>query len=119
VFEPSHDTQKLLARFIDAEDLLATDYLFTSTRPVNGPEKPLSERAYLNLVKNWVAYAGLNPEAYGTHSIRRARPALIYRKTGNIRACQIMLGHKTIASTQLYLGVEEDETLDLARQFEM
>jgi site-specific recombinase XerD len=75
--------------------------------------------AYLKPVKKWVAFAGLNPAVYGTHSIRRARPALIYRKTGNIRACQIMLGHKTIASTQLYLGVEEEETLDLARQFEM
>ena len=101
--------------------MLATDYLFTRTRtrPQPGPLKPLSERAYLKLVKKWVAFAGLNPEIYGTHSIRRARPALIYRKTGNIRACQIMLGHKTIASTQLYLGVEEEETLDLARQFEM
>lgn len=119
VFEPSHDTQKLLRRHIEAADLLATDYLFTSTRPQRGPLKPLSERTYLKLVKKWVAFAGLNPEIYGTHSIRRARPALIYRKTGNIRACQIMLGHKTIASTQLYLGVEEEETLDLARQFEM
>jgi len=117
VFEPSRDTQKLLRRHIEVADLLATDYLFTSPQP--GPLKPLSERAYLKLVKKWVAFAGLNPEIYGTHSIRRARPALIYRKTGNIRACQIMLGHKTIASTQLYLGVEEEETLDLARQFEM
>ncbi len=119
VFEPSRDTQKLLRRHIEAADLLATDYLFTSTRPQPGPLKPLSERAYLKLVKKWVTFAGLNPEIYGTHSIRRARPALIYRKTGNIRACQIMLGHKTIASTQLYLGVEEEETLNLARQFEM
>jgi integrase len=119
VFEPSRNTQKLLRRHIDAGDLLSTDYLFTSTRPQRGPLKPLSERAYLKLVKKWVAFGGLNPEVYGTHSIRRARPALIYRKTGNIRACQIMLGHKTIASTQLYLGVEEEETLDLARQFEL
>ena len=119
VFEPSRDTQKLLRQHIDAGDLLATDFLFTNTRPQRDPLKPLSERAYLKLVKKWVAFGGLNPEIYGTHSIRRARPALIYRKTGNIRACQIMLGHKTIASTQLYLGVEEEETLDLVRQFEM
>jgi hypothetical protein len=58
-------------------------------------------------------------QSLGTHSIRRARLTLIYRKTGNIRACQIMLGHKTIASTQLYLGVEEEETLDPARHFQM
>lgn len=119
VFEPGRDTQKLIQAHVETNDLLATDYLFTSARPLSGPLKHLSERAYLNLAKKWVGYAGLNPEIYGTHSIRRSRPAFLYRKTGNIRACQIMLGHKTIASTQLYLGVEEDETLSLARQFEL
>ena len=119
VFEPSRDTQKLLQRHIDAEDLLTTDFLFFSSQGKTAVNKSLSERAYLNLVKKWVAFAGLNPVTYGTHSLRRARPALIFRKTGNIRACQIILGHKTIASTQLYLGVEEEETLSLARQFEM
>ena len=119
VFEPSRDTQKLLHRHIEAQDLLATEFLFFSSQGKTAMGKALSERAYLNLVKKWVTFAGLSPDTYGTHSIRRARPALIYRKTGNIRACQIMLGHKTIASTQLYLGVEEDETLNLARQFEL
>lgn len=119
VFAPSRDTQKLLRRHIEAEDLLATDFLFVSAQGRTKAGQSLSERAYLNLVKKWVTFAGLNPETYGTHSIRRARPALIYRKTANIRACQIMLGHKTIASTQRYLGVEEEETLDLARQFEL
>jgi len=119
VFEPSSDTRKLLGRHIEAEDLLSTDWLFISMQRRGGPEKPLSERAYLKLVKKWVSYAGLNPELYGTHSIRRSRPAYLYRKTGNLRACQIMLGHKSLASTQLYLGVEEEETLSLARQFEL
>ena len=119
VFEPSSDTRKLLGRHIEAEDLLSTDWLFISMQRRGGPEKPLSERAYLKLVKKCVSYAGLNPELYGTHSIRRSRPAYLYRKTGNLRACQIMLGHKSLASTQLYLGVEEEETLSLARQFEL
>lgn len=119
VFEPSRDTQKLLWRHIEGEDLISTDFLFTSLQPRSGPVKPLGERAYLNLVKKWVGYAGLSPEVYGTHSIRRSRPAYLYRKTGNLRACQIMLGHKSLSSTQLYLGVEEEETLSLARQFEL
>jgi integrase len=88
-FEPGRDAHKLLQRHIKTGDLLSTDYLFTSIRPPTGPRKPLSERVYLKLVKKWVAFAGLNPEVYGTHSIRRARPALIYRKTGNIRAATI------------------------------
>ena len=119
VFEPSRDTQKMLWRYIEAEDLVSTDFLFTSLQPQQGQAKPISERAYLNLVKKWVSYAGLNPEVYGTHSIRRSRPAYLYRKTSNLRACQIMLGHKSLASTQLYLGIEEEEALSLARQFEL
>lgn len=119
VFEPGRDSQKLLRRYIDAADLVSTDYLFTSSRRQKAPRTPISERAYLNLVKKWVSFCGLNAEAYGTHSIRRSRPAYLYRKTGNLRACQIMLGHSTIASTQIYLGVEEEETLALARQFEL
>ncbi|MBD3663780.1 tyrosine-type recombinase/integrase [Sulfitobacter aestuariivivens] len=119
VFEPCRDTKKLLWRHIEAEDLMSTDWLFTSSRPGSGPEKQISDRAYLNLVKKWIGYAGLSPEIYGTHSIRRSRPAYLYRKTGNLRACQIMLGHKSLSSTQLYLGVEEEETLSLARQFEL
>lgn len=119
VFEPSRDTKKLLGRHIDGEDLLSTDFLFTSLQRATGPETPISERAYLKLVKKWVSFAGLDPVLYGTHSIRRTRPAYLYRKTGNLRACQIMLGHKSLASTQLYLGVEEEETLALAREFEL
>jgi integrase len=88
-FEPSRDTHKLLQRHIEAGDLLSTDYLFTSIQPPTGPRKPLSERVYLKLVKKWVAFACLNLEVYGTHSIRRARPALIYRRIGNIRAATI------------------------------
>lgn len=117
VFEPTRDTQKLVLRHIEAGDLVSTDFLFSGLRAQAGPVKPISERGYLNLVKKWVGYAGLNPAIYGTHSIRRSRPAFLYRKTGNLRACQIMLGHTTIASTQKYLGVEEEETLALAREF--
>lgn len=119
VFEPSRDTQKLLLRYIEDAELLSTDHLFTRQQGNHEQRKPISERAYLNLVKKWVGYAGLNPEVYGTHSLRRSRPAYLYKKTGNLRACQIMLGHKTIASTQLYLGIEEEEALTLAREFEL
>lgn len=119
VFEPTMGSRKLLARLIEVEDLMPTDFLFSRSNHQKERRTAITPRAYLNLVKKWVGYAGLNPEAYGTHSIRRSRPAYLYRKTGNLRACQIMLGHTTIASTQKYLGVEEEEALALARQFEL
>ena len=69
----SRDTQKLLQRHIEASDLLSTDYWFTSTRPPTGPLTSISVLAYRSFVKEWVAFAVLNPAIYGTHSIRRAR----------------------------------------------
>ena len=116
-FEPSPDTKKLLRKFIDEAELVSTDYLFCGTRGLGRAGKPMSERAYHKRVKAWVASIGLSPENYGTHSLRRSRPAYLYKKTGNLRACQIMLGHQNIATTQRYLGVEEAETLALAREF--
>ena len=116
-FEPGPDTKKLLRRLVEEAGLLSTDFLFTGTRGRGGGGKPMSERAYQKRVKAWVAGIGLAPERYGTHSLRRSRPAYLYKKTGNLRACQIMLGHRTIATTQRYLGIEEAETLALAREF--
>jgi site-specific recombinase XerD len=64
-----------------------------------------------------VSYAGLHPDIYGTHSLRRSRPAYVYAKTRNLRACQLMLGHVSISTTQRYLGIEYAEALELARQY--
>jgi site-specific recombinase XerC len=60
----------------------------------------------------------LDSSAYGTHSMRRAKAAQIYRKTGNLRAVQLLLGHTKLESTVRYLGIEVDDTLTLAEQVE-
>ena len=92
-------------------------FLFVRTQKVAGNRPALSERAYQNLVKTWVGYIGLNPELYGTHSLRRTRPAHIYKNTGNLRVCQVILGHASITNTQEYLGIEENEALEISRKF--
>jgi site-specific recombinase XerC len=56
---------------------------------------------------------GLEPSAYGTHSLRRTKVAQIYRKTGNLRAVQLLLGHTKIDSTKRYLGVDIKDALTL------
>ncbi|HDL86357.1 MAG TPA: integrase [Candidatus Acetothermia bacterium] len=79
----------------------------------------LSTRQYARLVSDWVALAGLDPLQFGTHSLRRTKATLIYRKTGNLRAVQILLGHTKIESTVRYLGVEVDDALAIAEQIEV
>jgi integrase len=71
------------------------------------------------LVSDWVALADLDPLQFGTHSLRRTKATLIYRKTGNLRAVQILLGHTKIESTVRYLGVEVDDALAIAEQIEV
>ena len=56
---------------------------------------------------------------FGTHSIRRIKATLIYRRTGNLRAVQLMLGHTKVESTVRYLGVQVDDALTIAEQVDV
>lgn len=78
-----------------------------------------AERQYGRLVDQCVGAVGLDPRAYGTHSLRRTKVALIYKRTGNLRACQLLLGHRKIESTVRYLGIEVDDALALSEQVEL
>jgi integrase len=117
VFEPLPYTIQLMRELIEEEEIAWDGFLFVRTQKISSKRPALSERAYQNLVKNWVSYIGLNPELYGTHSLRRTRPAHIYKNTGNLRVCQVILGHASITNTQEYLGIEENEALDISRKF--
>jgi site-specific recombinase XerD len=78
----------------------------------------LSTRHYARIVDSWVEEIGLDPTAYGTHSIRHTKPSLIYRRTKNLRAVQLLLGHTKLESTVRYLGIEVEDALELAEQTE-
>ena len=82
-------------------------------------ERHISTRQYFRLLKGWVARVGLEPAAYGTHSLRRTKVAMLYRKTGNLRACQLLLGHSKLENTARYLGVELDDALELSEALEI
>ncbi len=79
----------------------------------------LSTRQYSRIVGSWVASIGLDPAAYGTHSLRRTKATLIYRRTKNLRAVQLLLGHTKLESTVRYLGIEVDDALEIAEQTEV
>jgi len=79
----------------------------------------ISTRQYARIVHRWVERAGLDSSAYGTHSMRRTKAAQIYKKTGNLRAVQLLLGHTKLESTVRYLGIEVDDALNISQQVEL
>jgi integrase len=79
----------------------------------------MTTRQYARLLADWVASIGLGPRMFGTHSLRRTKATLIYRRTGNLRAVQLLLGHTKIESTVRYLGIEVDEALAIAEQVDV
>ena len=79
----------------------------------------LSTRQYARIVHRWVERAGLDSSAYGTHSMRRTKPAQIYKKAGNLRAVQLLLGHTKLESTVRYLGIVVDDALSISEQVEL
>jgi integrase len=79
----------------------------------------VTTRQYGRLLDGWVALIGLDPALYGTHRLRRTKVALIYKRTGNLRACQLLLGHSKLESTVRYLGIEADDALVLSEQTDL
>jgi integrase len=79
----------------------------------------LTARQYARLVGQWIASIGLDPLKFGTHSLRRTKATLIYRRTGNLRAVQLLLGHTKIESTVRYLGIEIDDAIEIAEKIEV
>ena len=115
-FEITEQTRESVAAWISHARLRAEDFLFPS-RLRGSPH--LSTRQYARIVGAWVREIGLNPAAYGTHTLRRTKAALIYRRTKNLRAVQLLLGHSKLESTVRYLGIEVDDALEMAEQTEV
>jgi integrase len=115
-FELSEDTRNAVAAWIAKANLKSEQYLFTS-RLQNSPH--VSTRQYARIVHRWVATIGLDTTVYGTHTMRRTKATLIYRRTKNLRAVQLLLGHSKLESTVRYLGIEVDDALEISEQTEI
>jgi integrase len=115
-FEITEQTRDALANWIKQAQLKSDDYLFNS-RIHQSPH--LSTRQYARIVEHWVKSIGLDPAAYGTHTMRRTKATLIYRRTKNLRAVQLLLGHTKLESTVRYLGIEVDDALEISEQTEI
>lgn len=115
-FEISEQTRTSLSDWIKLAGITLSDFIFPS-RIHNSPH--ITTRQYARIVRHWVTEIGLDPANYGTHSMRRTKVTLIYRRTKNIRAIQLLLGHTKIESTVRYLGIEVDDALEMAEQTEV
>ena len=115
-FEVTEQPREAVLQWIIKGSRKPGDHLFPSRV---GKNKPLTTRHYARLMAGWVGSIGLDPALYGTHSLRRTKVALIYRRTGNLRAVQLLLGHTKIESTVRYLGVEVDDALAISEQIDM
>lgn len=115
-FEITEQTRIAIRNLMSRHYLRSSDFLFQS-RLVSSPH--LSTRQYARIVQGWVRSIGLNPATYGTHSLRRTKAALIYRKTGNLRAVQLLLGHSKLESTVRYLGVEVDDAIAISESVDL
>jgi integrase len=115
-FELTEPTREALAAWLRIRGLRGSDWLFPSR---SRPGDHLTTRQYGRLLDDWVALIGLDPAAYGTHSLRRTKVALVYKRTGNLRACQLLLGHTKLESTVRYLGIEVDDALVLSEQTDL
>lgn len=115
-FEIAEHSRTSLERWLAGRRGGQDRYLFTSRVRRSSH---MSTRQYARLVHRWVESIGLDPALYGTHSLRRTKPAQIYRKTGNLRAVQLLLGHTKLESTVRYLGIEVDDALKIAEQIEL
>ncbi len=92
-FELTEPTREAVAAWIAKAGLKPDQFLFPSRQ---GSSPHLSTRQYARVVHQWVGSIGLDPTAYGTHSMRRTKATLIYRRTKNLRAVQLLLGHSKL-----------------------
>jgi len=114
-FEVTEQTRQAIDVYLSQRRGTSNPYVF----PGRGPAGHLTTRQYARLLAGWLAIIDLDPCFYGTHSLRRTKATLIYKKTGNLRAVQLLLGHTKIESTVRYLGIEVDDALAVAEQIDV
>ncbi len=115
-FELTQGTRDAVDAWIKAENLQPEGALFPS-RCSNHDH--LGTRQYARIVDGWITEIGLDPANYGTHTMRRTKASLVYRRTKNLRAVQLLLGHQKLESTVRYLGIEVEDALEMSEQTEI
>jgi integrase len=114
-FEMTEQTRQSIDEYIQVAGKNPGHFLFASRRP----DRCISTRQYARIAAAWFRGIGLDPSLFGTHSLRRTKATLICRRTGNLRAVQLLLGHRRVESTVRYLGIEVDDALSISEQVDV
>jgi integrase len=115
-FELTEPTREAVDAYLKQTGRRPGEFMFPGRGQLN---RCMTTRQYARLVGRWIGAIGLDPSFFGTHSLRRTKATLIYRRTGNLRAVQLLLGHTKIESTVRYLGIEVDDALAIAEQVDV
>ena len=115
-FEITEKTRKSLEHWFEHADIRHSDYIFQSRFHDSAH---ITTRTYARIVINWVASIGLEPADNGTHSLRRTKASILYKKRHNLREIQILLGHKKIESTVHYLGITVEDALESSEHLDL
>jgi integrase len=115
-FELTDQTRQAIDEYLRLTGRKTGQFLFAGR---GNSDRGLTTSQYARLVLEWVASIGLDPAKFGTHSLRRTKEVLIYRRTGNLRAVQLLLGHSKIESTVRYLGIEVDDAIEIAEKIDI
>jgi integrase len=114
-FELTEQTRQAVDNYIRLVGKKSAEFLFSGRRS----GRSMTTRQYARHLADWLISIDLDPHLYGTHSLRRTKATLIYRRTGNLRAVQLLLGHSKIESTVRYLGIEVDDAIAIAEQVDV
>jgi integrase len=112
----SEQTRQAIDDYLKAANKRPGEFLFTGRLR---PEASMTTRQYARLVSEWIGSVGLDPRLFGTHSLRRTKATLIYRRTGNLRAVQLLLGTPRSKAPSDIWGIEVDDALAIAEQVDV
>lgn len=115
----SEKAKQALKKWIKESNKYEDDYIFTMkySRGKRLRSNPMDRVSYAKIIKKWCEFLHLDPRDYSTHSLRRTRAAIMYKNGINIETIRILLGQKSIASTQNYLGIDRADAMDINRKF--
>ena len=111
----SKNSTDAIKKFIDASDM--DKYVFRGNKN-HYTNKPITSNHYARIVKKWMSDLGVEDTSkYSTHSMRKTRPTIIYYKTKNIEVCRRLLAHANVTATSSYIGIEDNDALDISREY--